>query len=239
MATECFSGDVVSCDVRADIYRLGMFMYHLITGIDPCSASYTALPITQVMPKLPPLLSNIVTKCIQQNPADRFGSFGEILNALENGTAPAAAPDTNATPKKGMFNKIFGSSAKTNAPTNIVGSIIADMDRSYISKTFYGGADSASQILTKISTEVFGNMLEASVRTSLQVYLQTWHMLRATDNIQKSLPRNIISVLCERFTSVNPALITKCVVLSVNEIFAREPELKARIDAIEAMNLRS
>jgi serine/threonine-protein kinase len=88
-----------------DIYSLGIVLYEILTGNLPYVSAITGQDLeslearrTEVMqmhvekpvPQLPPevqtrspRLSAIVTKCLQKDPAARFGSADEILAALK------------------------------------------------------------------------------------------------------------------------------------------------------------
>lgn len=71
-------------DARTDIYCLGATMYHLITGHNPSTPPYEMYPIRQWNPMLSSGLEEIITKCTQRNPNDRYQSCAELLYALEN-----------------------------------------------------------------------------------------------------------------------------------------------------------
>lgn len=71
-------------DARTDIYCLGVTLYHLLTGQNPCDPPYELYPIRQYNPNLSAGLENIIIKCTQLNPADRFNSCAELLYALRH-----------------------------------------------------------------------------------------------------------------------------------------------------------
>ena len=71
-------------DARTDIYCLGVTLYHLLTGQNPCDPPYELYPIRQYNPNLSAGLENIIIKCTQLNPADRFDSCAELLYALRH-----------------------------------------------------------------------------------------------------------------------------------------------------------
>ena len=71
-------------DARTDIYCLGVTLYHLLTGQSPCDPPYELYPIRQWNPNLSAGLENIIIKCTQLNPADRFDSCAELLYALRH-----------------------------------------------------------------------------------------------------------------------------------------------------------
>lgn len=75
-------------DYRTDLYSLGISLYHMITGVRPFTVnnpmamfhSHIALnPRTpsEVVPDLPPVISNMIMRLISKNPEDRYqNSFG-------------------------------------------------------------------------------------------------------------------------------------------------------------------
>lgn len=71
-------------DARTDIYCLGATMYHLITGHNPSTPPYEMYPIRQWNPMLSSGLEEIILKCTQRNPEDRYQSCAELLYALDH-----------------------------------------------------------------------------------------------------------------------------------------------------------
>lgn len=71
-------------DARTDIYCLGATLYHLVTGHNPCQPPYEMYPIRYWNPALSSGLEQIIAKCTQRNPQDRYQSCEELLYDLEN-----------------------------------------------------------------------------------------------------------------------------------------------------------
>lgn len=71
-------------DARTDIYCLGATLYHLVTGHNPCMPPYEMYPIRQWNPSLSSGLEEIILKCTQKNPDDRYQSCAELMYALEH-----------------------------------------------------------------------------------------------------------------------------------------------------------
>lgn len=71
-------------DARTDIYCLGATLYHLVTGHNPCLPPYEMYPIRYWNPELSSGFEQIILKCTQRNPADRYQSCAELLYDLEH-----------------------------------------------------------------------------------------------------------------------------------------------------------
>lgn len=82
-APEQFNGKGQT-DARTDIYCLGVTLYHLITGKNPCEPPYELYPIRYWNPGLSAGLEKIILKCTQLNPKDRYQSCAELMYALEH-----------------------------------------------------------------------------------------------------------------------------------------------------------
>lgn len=71
-------------DARTDIYCLGMTLYHLLTGQDPCRNLISDTSIRAVNPALSRGLDSIIRKCTAHQPEDRYQSCEELMYDLEN-----------------------------------------------------------------------------------------------------------------------------------------------------------
>lgn len=81
-APEQFGGSGQT-DARTDVYCLGVTLYHLLTGHNPCEPPYDLYPIRYWNPQLSGGLESIIQKCTQLNPGERYQSCAELLYALE------------------------------------------------------------------------------------------------------------------------------------------------------------
>jgi len=98
MAPEQIRGE--SVDERADIYALGVLIYHGLTGRYPFTAQTAPelerLHLTAPPPRpsaaapVPATLDAVVLRCLEKTPAARYPSVAEVLGALR--TAVAGAP---------------------------------------------------------------------------------------------------------------------------------------------------
>ncbi len=92
-------------DHRVDIYAVGVLGYELIAGRPPFSgltaaevlAAHVAQspePLATQRPACPPALAQIVMRCLEKRPADRWQTADELLAQLE----PLATPSGGTTP---------------------------------------------------------------------------------------------------------------------------------------------
>ena len=85
--------DIHNADLRSDLYALGCTMYYLLTGQVPFPGgsvleklvrhgSEEPRPIESLRPPVPPGLAAIVRKLMAKNPAYRFQSCNELIDAM-------------------------------------------------------------------------------------------------------------------------------------------------------------
>lgn len=71
-------------DARTDIFCLGVTLFHLLTGQDPKYMDFQDFRIRQYNPTLSGGLENVILKCTNQDPDERYQSAAELMYALEN-----------------------------------------------------------------------------------------------------------------------------------------------------------
>ncbi|MBN2381620.1 protein kinase [bacterium] len=92
MSPEQVSGDQV--DGRSDLYSLGIIMYEMLSGKLPFYSELPAalvmkhltdqaVPLVDVLPGFPVTFSAIVARLMEKDPAKRFSSVSELLEALD------------------------------------------------------------------------------------------------------------------------------------------------------------
>ena len=93
-------------DHRSDIYAVGALAYELLAGRPPFAGSTAQAilvahvtevpdPVTDHRPAVPPALAQLVMKCLEKKPADRWQTTDELLAQLE---ALSTTPSGGMTP---------------------------------------------------------------------------------------------------------------------------------------------
>src|SRR5712691_8200558 len=125
-------------DHRVDIYAVGVLGYELIAGRPPFTAGSTQEvlaahvsqppePVTKWRPACPPALAEIIMKCLEKRPADRWQTADDLLAQLEplatpsggttpTGMRPPAAQPHRAARRRGGCGPDRGGSGRRRAP---------------------------------------------------------------------------------------------------------------------------
>ena len=91
LSPEQVAGDKL--DGRTDVYSLGVVLYELATGVRPVSGTsarevmanqvrQVPRPLTEAVPDIPRALAQVITRALAKDPAERWGSAGEMADAL-------------------------------------------------------------------------------------------------------------------------------------------------------------
>ncbi|MDP5006764.1 MAG: serine/threonine protein kinase, partial [Verrucomicrobiales bacterium] len=82
-------------DFRSDIYAFGATLYHALAGVPPCDeesmgtnvlreAKKRVVPLGKIDPELSIATCAIVDRAMAYSPEDRFGSYDEMISALQS-----------------------------------------------------------------------------------------------------------------------------------------------------------
>jgi len=119
MAPEQVAGDA-EVSGSADCYALGVVAYELLTGRRPVTGGtvqevlaahllHTPPPVDQVRPDVPAPLAQLVMRCLEKDPADRWRTTEELLERLESVVslfgATTPAEHTLAMPAQGVVSR--------------------------------------------------------------------------------------------------------------------------------------
>jgi tetratricopeptide (TPR) repeat protein len=81
-------------DARSDQFAVGLIFYEMLSGFVPFHAESAiaslvkrtqepAVPLVDVDASIPPALSNVVSKCLERDPNERFASLQQLIDELE------------------------------------------------------------------------------------------------------------------------------------------------------------
>jgi len=121
------ASDARSCDSRADIYSLGCTLFHLLAGRPPydgdtwqeivCSHGTSQIPRASVYNKsVPPLLDQIIARCMAKKPKDRYDSARELYNELSSVRSGGTSSVDNAANKSYTRVGVSGAESSTITP---------------------------------------------------------------------------------------------------------------------------
>src|SRR6266508_5754410 len=106
MAPEQITGHAV--DARADVFAFGVVMYEYACGVHPFEASTALATVARVIVSdVTPLtsrtievgsgLAQVIARCLQKSPADRYASASALLEASDRASDVIPPPSPHAT----------------------------------------------------------------------------------------------------------------------------------------------
>ncbi len=112
MSPEQAAGDG-EIDGRSDLYSLGVVGYQMLTGELPFQASSVPAllmkqiterptPVDRKRPEVPVELSQIVMRCLEKDPEDRWPTADAVRRALETNTYSPPAPRPGGARRRGL-----------------------------------------------------------------------------------------------------------------------------------------
>lgn len=69
--------------VATDIYGVGVLLFRALTGLSPRDAPQ-ANALDRLAPELPPVLRDLVHRCLREDPAERFQEANALVRAIES-----------------------------------------------------------------------------------------------------------------------------------------------------------
>ncbi len=103
----------VDCDLRGDIYSLGVVGFRMLTGRLPFPggeareiiAQHVALPAPRVStfrPEVPPAVDAAIARCLAKAPADRWPNAASLRDACR-----AALARSGSSPRRGLLQRLL------------------------------------------------------------------------------------------------------------------------------------
>lgn len=110
MSPEQLAGDP-DADERADIYAMGVVAYEMLCGRPPFSdrtpaklivahMTETPEPVTAYREDTPPQLSDLITRCLEKDPNDRWQTVEALMSPLEEIVGSEAARNSRGTSER-------------------------------------------------------------------------------------------------------------------------------------------
>jgi len=103
-------------DERSDIFTMGLIAYELLTGKMPFQADSAvasllrrtrerAIPISEITREVPPVLSNIISKCLERDPRLRYQTAQAVLDDLHAWQGKSGKTRISASASSLMLNR--------------------------------------------------------------------------------------------------------------------------------------
>lgn len=229
MAPEQARGQAV--DHRADLFSLGVLLYEMATGKRPFTGndamaiiSSLALdkpaPPIELDPDLPPIFSQLITKLLEKDPANRVQNANEVVEVLKGlqpkATVVVVAGSHSKTAANPWENIDANNATNTEAPPNLVSRDAESLERSVLpTRTIPGPRDhagervplrkaSASRLTWIVSTTFIG------IVTLIVIFMNRGKNDPPTDTgnkegvVNKDVPKKDVSIVAKEIESSPP-----------------------------------
>ncbi len=130
---------------------------------------------------------------------------------------------------------LFFKRTKKDSVDTLIESIYAKMNPELRDNVFYGGLESAKQILKGICVAVFSSVNENNISLCYDIYVQVWIRSRGGFQPKFMTPTYIREALIKKYSFISENTVTKCVNASLNIIYNQEPALKEKAMQIESL----
>lgn len=220
-------------DHRSDLFSLGSVMYAMCTGHAPFRAesSYAVLrlitdkepnPIREINPDIPEWLCSIISKLMEKNASDRFGSALQIADILEACLAHIQQPSLFHLPQ--TVTELL----QPLSPSNVANAANAGANKweKQLKQFFYKPSPIGKLIAAGISL----SLLVASVFLLLKTNNAPYAIARKAENVQVRIMRGEDTL--ERFTINESHELTRLQAGEYTiEIDGKDDERQARCEA--------
>ena len=144
-------------DARSDIFSLGIIFYQMLTGKLPFESDtllgtlvartqQQAKPVREIDPQIPPLLNDIVARCMATNVAERYQTVSELLADLEDWRAGVLGK-TVQIPKSPRLRMVTPSTTwKWISISVSVGLVVLVLVAWLLQRTLFSGGQAAAPV---------------------------------------------------------------------------------------------